>query len=58
LKLDELPKNLQTEEIESVEFIPIKKLEMELANPQTAKKYVPHRYFPELLRILEKEMSG
>ncbi len=57
LKLDALPKNLQTEEVESVEFIPIKRLEEELADPETAQKYVPHNYFPKLLKLLEKETA-
>ena len=57
-KLDKLPKKLQKEEVEAVEFMPLSRFEEELKNPQTAKKFVPHKYLPELIEIIRKELAS
>ena len=54
LKHEDLPRNLQKEEVESVVFIPLDAFEKELQNPKTAKRYVPQNYYPKLIEILRK----
>ncbi len=56
-KLDELPENLQKEEVEYVEFLPLSKFEEELKNPQTTKNFVPHNYALELIRIIRRKLA-
>ena len=52
-RLDELPTNLQEEEVGEVRFISIEKLEKELADPEAAKKYTPWDYY-EMIDAVKK----
>ncbi len=56
-KLSEIPKKLQKEEVETVEFIPLTKFERELKNPKKANEYVPHEYYQDLIKILKKKFA-
>lgn len=56
-RLDETPKDLQKGEVEYVVFIPLEKLESDLKIPIIAKNYVPHSYYPELIKILKKGIN-
>ena len=51
--LDELPTKLQKEEVDAVRFISIDRLERELANPGTAKRYAPWD-FSEMIKTIRK----
>ena len=57
LHWDELPKKLQSEEVESVAFVPLNIFEKELKDPEASKKYAPNAYYQKLIRILKREMS-
>ncbi|MDE1870981.1 MAG: NUDIX domain-containing protein [Candidatus Micrarchaeota archaeon] len=53
-KLSKIPKELQKEEVEAVKFVPLSELERELKDPRKSDKYVPHGYYPDLVKILKK----
>ena len=57
-EMDKLPENLQKEEVEAVEFVPLSRLEEESKDPLTAKRFVPHTYLPELIEIIKIIRSG
>ncbi len=49
---------LQVEEVERIEFFPIAKLEKELKNPKTVKRYVPHGdYYFKIIAAVRKELG-
>lgn len=56
-KLNGLPKHLQSTEVEKVKFLPIEKFERELKNKEAARKYVPHSYYPRLIKALKKALK-
>lgn len=58
LKRDTLPQTLQKEEVESVEFIPLARLEKEIGDPELTKKYVQRDYYPGLIRAIRAALSG
>ena len=57
LEMDDLPTNIQKSELESVEFISFDKFMREIENPETAKIYVPHFYYPKLIAVLKTKMA-
>jgi len=56
-KMEKLPLKLQANEVEEVKFVQLDELERELENPETAKKYVPQIYYPELIKMLKEEIA-
>ncbi len=48
---------LQKDEVDAIKFISIKKFEKELRNPKTASRYVPHRYYFDLIKVINKELK-
>lgn len=45
-------------EVEKLEFIPISKLEKDISNPETYKKYVPHGdYYREVINAVKKHLD-
>lgn len=49
---------LQEEEVEKMEFIPLEKFEMEINDPETYKKYVPHgEHCHKIIKAIRGELS-
>lgn len=48
---------LQKEEVSGLKYMDIDRFESELSDPVLSKKYVPHSYYPLIIRAIKKELD-